>query len=125
VKISEVKKNLLAKEHTNAAQAGADASLMEITATSLIIAALDIEELQYVHHLIHRVYLSTSPQTKLDCIEEIKDDNNTGVGFTNKANGHPETGSEIPKPSTGLYARLDYPPQQHSVEGGEYRSPVS
>jgi hypothetical protein len=50
VKISDVKKKLLAKEHSNAAQAGADASLMEITATSLIIAALDIEVLQYVHH---------------------------------------------------------------------------
>jgi hypothetical protein len=46
VKLSAVKKKLLEQEHATAAKAGADASLMEVTATSLIIAALEIEDLQ-------------------------------------------------------------------------------
>ena len=46
VKLSAVKKKLLEQEHAMAAKAGADASLMEVTATSLIIAALEIEDLQ-------------------------------------------------------------------------------
>jgi hypothetical protein len=48
VKISLVKKKLLEQEHATAAKAGVDASLMEVTATSLIIAALEIEDLQCV-----------------------------------------------------------------------------
>jgi hypothetical protein len=48
VKISLVKKKLLKQEHATAAKAGVDASLMEVTATSLIIAALEIEDLQCV-----------------------------------------------------------------------------
>jgi hypothetical protein len=48
VKISMVKKHLLAEEHRKATLAGADASLMEVTATSLIINGLEIEDMQYV-----------------------------------------------------------------------------
>jgi hypothetical protein len=46
IKISKVKKALLEEEHRKAANAGADASLMEVTATSLMISALEIEDMQ-------------------------------------------------------------------------------
>jgi hypothetical protein len=46
VKIADVKKRLLAEEYANVTKAGADTSLMQVTATSLIIVALEIEDLQ-------------------------------------------------------------------------------
>jgi hypothetical protein len=62
VNISMVKKHLLEEEHRKAALAGADASLMEVTATSLIINGLEIEDMQYVSYI--RVSLKILIQTQ-------------------------------------------------------------